>query len=63
MLQRNVDFFAMFFIGLGLLACSKLPAIGTPPVTQPVHFQSVTAYDQCPVSSEVLSRLAVLLNR
>ena len=62
MLRRNVDFFAMIFIGFGLLASSRLPAIGTPRLTQPVHFQTAMASDPCPISSEVFSRLASLFD-
>ena len=67
MLHRNVDFFALFFIVLGLLVSSKLatfnPAISLPPVPQPIHFQNAQATDQCPVAAEVLSRLTVLFDR
>ena len=63
MLHRNVDFFAMFFIALGMMAFSQLPAISLPPVPQPIRFQKAMAADQCPVSAEVLSRLALLLGK
>jgi hypothetical protein len=63
MLRRNVDFFAMCFIALGLLAFSKLSAVRLPTLTQPIRFQNAMATDQCPVSTEVLSRLASLLEK
>ena len=63
MLHRNVDFFAMFFIALGMMAFSKLPAVSLPPVPQPIRFQKAMATDQCPIRAEVLSRLALLLDK
>ena len=65
MLHRNIDFFALFFIVLGLMAFSKLPAIGRsislPPGPQPIHFQNALAADPCPIT-QVLSRLGLELN-
>ena len=67
MVHRNIDFFASLFIVLGLVAFSKLPAVGRtislPPMPRPIHFQNATVTDQCPVTAEVLSRLAVLFDR
>ena len=63
MLRRNVDFFAMCFIALGLLAFSKLSAVRLSPLPQPIRFQNAMTTDQCPVSTEVLSRLASLLEK
>ena len=66
MLHRNIDFFALFFIVLGLVAFAKLPAMGRnislPPAPQPIHFQNAMASDSCPLKAEVLARLEQLLN-
>jgi hypothetical protein len=62
MLCRNIDFFAVFFIALGLLAFSKLPALAFPRVPE-VRFQQALATDECPISAEVLSQLATVLPR
>jgi hypothetical protein len=50
MLARNIDFFAVTFIALGLLAFSRLPRFSLPPVPD-VRFQQALASDQCPLSA------------
>jgi hypothetical protein len=62
MLYRNVDFFAVSFIALGLLAFSKLPAVTMPRVPA-AQIQRAVATDECPISSEVLSQLALIFER
>ena len=62
-MSRNIDFFAVFFIALGLLAFSKLQAWEFPRAPRTVQVQRavVPASDECPIS-EVASQVASLLN-
>jgi hypothetical protein len=62
MLYRNIDFFAVSFIALGLLAFSKLPPVAFPGVPV-VRFQQALTTEKCPISAEVLSQLATVLPR
>lgn len=63
MFCRNIDFYALLFIVFGLVAFSKAPAFVSPPVSRSIRFQSAIGRGDCPVSTEVLSRLRLILHR
>jgi len=51
MLRRNIDFFAVTFIALGLLAFSRLPQLGLPRIPDVRLERAVIASDQCPLTT------------
>ncbi|HLG96747.1 MAG TPA: hypothetical protein VKX49_10595 [Bryobacteraceae bacterium] len=62
MFGRNVDFFAVFAIGLGLLAVSHVRALNFPADSFRIENIS-TNLQACPQAMHALSRIASQLNR
>ena len=48
MLGRNIDFFAVALIALGLMTFSKLPQVGLHRSAD-IRFERAAATDQCPL--------------
>lgn len=65
MLRQHIDFFAVFFIAVVMIAFSEARYF-TPPVVavDPIRLQNVVNNnDTCPISREVLSRIAYFLEQ
>jgi hypothetical protein len=65
MLRRHIDFFAVFFIAVVMIAFSEVRYF-TPPVVvvDPIRLQNVVNNsNSCPISREVLSRIAHILEQ
>ncbi len=60
MFRRHVDFFAVFFIALGLLAISQFSALRFPAESIRVENASVNLR-ACQISNRIASRVAYLL--
>ena len=58
MLRKHIDFVAVFFIAVALLAFSRLSSLRMPDFGDSVHFQSALVnIDSCPAAQHVLSLL------
>jgi len=63
MLRRHVDVFAVFVIALGLLGLSNASSQFRFPL-EPIRVENINAQSSgCPVSDQILSRIAYLLNQ
>jgi hypothetical protein len=61
MFRRHVDFFAVFSITLGLTVLSQVSALRIP--VAPIRIENINAnVPVCQRSSQILSRIAYLLN-
>jgi hypothetical protein len=63
MFTRNVDFFAVVVITLGLLAFSKVSSLDWPERGPSLNFQRAIRIQSCPIPDRILSNLAHILNR
>jgi len=65
MLRRNLDFFAVFLIGVFMIGFSHAASWNVPDVVDTVRLQKAvnTRTNACPIQREVLSRIAYLLNQ
>lgn len=58
MFFRHIDFVAVFFIAVALLAFSELSSLRLPDPRNSIHFQNaLVGFDSCPTTREVLTRL------
>jgi len=58
MFRRHVDFVAVFFIAVALLAFSKLSSLRVPDFRDSIRLQNALVnIDSCPTTREVLARL------
>ena len=61
MFRRHVDFFAVFFITLGLTVLSHVPELRIP--VAPIRIENINAnVPVCQTSNQILSQIAYLLN-
>ncbi|MBZ5607933.1 MAG: hypothetical protein LAP38_06745 [Acidobacteriia bacterium] len=64
MFCRHVDFFAVLFITLGLLAFSQASQIVVPVAVRPVGFeQPVLKAQSCPLAQQIRLQIDSLRNR
>ena len=57
MFRRHIDFVAVFFIAIALLAFSRLSSLKLPDLRNSVHFQNAMVnIDSCPTTREVFAR-------
>jgi hypothetical protein len=58
MFRQHVDFFAVFFIAVALLAFSQLSSLRVPDLENSIQLQKAIVNTQaCPTAREVLARL------
>jgi hypothetical protein len=60
MFRRHIDFVAVFFIAIALLAFSSLASLRLPDVRDSIRLQNaIVNIDSCPTTREVLTRLGL----
>lgn len=63
MFRRHIDFIAVLFIAAVMIGFSKAPSLRIPDAVDTIRLQNAISSDPCPISREILSRLAYILNR
>ena len=64
MLRRHIDFIAVFFIAVVMIAVSKAANVPVTPVeVYSIHFENAANNQQCEISREILTSLASFLNQ
>jgi hypothetical protein len=60
MFRRHIDFVAVFFIAVALLAFSKLSSLRLPDLRESIRFQNaIVNIDSCPTTRAVLANLGL----
>jgi hypothetical protein len=62
-MSRHIDFIAVLVIAVAMIGFTEASTIRLPERVDSVHLQNAINNESCPISREVLSRLAYILNR
>jgi hypothetical protein len=61
MFGRNIDFFAVFFIGLAMLGLAEVRSLHLPEAMDSIRIDNAIHVVDCPISRQVLSNLSSIL--
>ena len=63
MFGRNIDFFAVLFIAVGLIVSSKAASFGFVPGRAPIHLENAVNSSVLHLKTEILSQFPCIRNR